>query len=161
MTSDQDKNAKQILEKVGMQVYTPTAAQIGEFRKLAQPPVKAVGGEGDRQGLRRQPVQGDRRHEEVSPPVAIQAIDIVSIGEPMVEFNQTPARRSCSYLQGFGGDSSNMIIAAARHGARTAYVTRLGDDEFGRMFLGAVDRQRASTRAASRSIRKRTPPSTS
>jgi C4-dicarboxylate-binding protein DctP len=40
MTSDQDKNAKQILEKVGMQVYTPSAAQIGEFRKLAQPPVK-------------------------------------------------------------------------------------------------------------------------
>jgi C4-dicarboxylate-binding protein DctP len=40
MTSDQDKNAKQILEKVGMQVYTPTAAQIGEFKKLAQPPVR-------------------------------------------------------------------------------------------------------------------------
>ena len=40
MTSDQDKSAKQILEKVGMQVYTPTAAQIGEFKKLAQPPVK-------------------------------------------------------------------------------------------------------------------------
>ncbi len=40
MTSDQDKNAKQILEKVGMQVYTPTVAQIGEFKKLAQPPVK-------------------------------------------------------------------------------------------------------------------------
>jgi C4-dicarboxylate-binding protein DctP len=40
MTSDQDKNAKQILEKVGMQVYVPTAAQVGEFRKLAQPPVK-------------------------------------------------------------------------------------------------------------------------
>jgi C4-dicarboxylate-binding protein DctP len=40
MTSDQDKNAKQILEKVGMQVYVPTAAQVAEFRKLAQPPVK-------------------------------------------------------------------------------------------------------------------------
>ncbi len=40
MTSDQDKNAKQILEKVGMQVYTPTGAQIGEFKKLAQPPVR-------------------------------------------------------------------------------------------------------------------------
>ena len=40
MTSDQDRNARQILEKVGMQVYTPTAAQIAEFRKLAQPPVK-------------------------------------------------------------------------------------------------------------------------
>ncbi len=40
MTSDQDKNAKPILEKVGMQVYVPTAAQVGEFRKLAQPPVR-------------------------------------------------------------------------------------------------------------------------
>jgi 2-dehydro-3-deoxygluconokinase len=57
---------------------------------------------------------------------------IVSIGEPMVEFNQVEERR---YLQGFGGDSSNMIIAAARSGARTAYVTRVGEDEFGRMFL--------------------------
>jgi 2-dehydro-3-deoxygluconokinase len=57
---------------------------------------------------------------------------IVSIGEPMVEFNQVEESR---YLQGFGGDSSNMIIAAARSGARAAYVTRVGDDEFGRMFL--------------------------
>ncbi|HEY0856894.1 MAG TPA: DctP family TRAP transporter solute-binding subunit [Albitalea sp.] len=40
MTSEQDKNAKQILEKLGMQVYVPTAAQIGEFRKLTQPPVR-------------------------------------------------------------------------------------------------------------------------
>jgi tripartite ATP-independent transporter DctP family solute receptor len=40
MTADQDRNAKAILEKVGMEVYVPTAAQIGEFRKLAQPPVR-------------------------------------------------------------------------------------------------------------------------
>ncbi|MEN9417371.1 MAG: putative periplasmic component [Pseudomonadota bacterium] len=40
MTADQDKNAKAILEKVGMQVYVPTTAQIGEFRRLAQPPVR-------------------------------------------------------------------------------------------------------------------------
>ena len=64
----------------------------------------------------------------------MSALDIVAIGEPMVEFNQTRADEP-SYLQGFGGDSSNMIIAAARTGARTAYVTRIGDDEFGRMFL--------------------------
>lgn len=41
MTADQDKNAKAILEKNGMQVYVPTAAQLAEFRKLAQPPVRA------------------------------------------------------------------------------------------------------------------------
>jgi C4-dicarboxylate-binding protein DctP len=41
MTSDQDKNAKAILEKNGMQVVVPTAASVAEFRKLSQPPVKA------------------------------------------------------------------------------------------------------------------------
>lgn len=57
-------------------------------------------------------------------------IAIVALGEPMIEFNQTRAGDS-AYLQGFGGDTSNAIIAAARQGAATAYLTRLGDDEFG------------------------------
>lgn len=61
-------------------------------------------------------------------------IDLLSIGEPMVEFNQTRPGEP-NYLQGMGGDSSNMAIAAARSGARSAYFTRLGDDEFGRLFL--------------------------
>ncbi|MCO5101407.1 MAG: sugar kinase [Burkholderiaceae bacterium] len=60
--------------------------------------------------------------------------DVFSIGEPMVEFNQTKAAAP-DYLQGFGGDSSNMAIAAARSGARVAYGTRVGDDVFGRMFV--------------------------
>jgi len=60
--------------------------------------------------------------------------DLFSIGEPMVEFNQTK-RGAPDYLQGFGGDTSNMIIAAARSGARVAYGTRVGDDAFGRMFV--------------------------
>jgi 2-dehydro-3-deoxygluconokinase len=70
---------------------------------------------------------------------------IVSIGEPMVEFNQT-RRGERAYLQGFGGDTSNMIIAAARSGARTAYVTRVGDDEFGRRFLELWTDEGVSTR---------------
>lgn len=40
MTSDQDRNAKQILGKVGMQVTELSPAQVAPFRKLAQPPVK-------------------------------------------------------------------------------------------------------------------------
>ncbi|HEU5178871.1 MAG TPA: sugar kinase [Burkholderiales bacterium] len=63
----------------------------------------------------------------------------------MVEFNQTrPGERA--YLQGFGGDTSNMIIAAARSGAATAYVTRVGDDEFGRMLLDLWKEERVSAR---------------
>jgi 2-dehydro-3-deoxygluconokinase len=66
--------------------------------------------------------------------------DIVSIGEPLIEFNQTRPGRP-QYLQGFGGDSSNMAIAAARHGARVAYFTRLGDDHFGRLFRRLWDEE--------------------
>lgn len=61
-------------------------------------------------------------------------LDVVAVGEAMVEFNQTRGGEQ-SYLQGFGGDSSNTIIAAARCGARSGYITRIGDDAFGRMLL--------------------------
>lgn len=62
-------------------------------------------------------------------------LDIVALGEPMIEYNQTGGQGGRSYLQGFGGDTSNFIVAAARQGARTGYVTGLGDDVYGRMFL--------------------------
>ncbi len=59
---------------------------------------------------------------------------IIALGEPMVEFNQTRAN-DANYLQGFGGDTSNAIIACARQGVPCAYITRIGDDAFGRMLL--------------------------
>jgi 2-dehydro-3-deoxygluconokinase len=61
--------------------------------------------------------------------------DIVSLGEPLVEFNQARSPDPSAYLQGFGGDTSNMAIAAARLGSDVGYVTRVGNDRFGRMFL--------------------------
>ena len=61
-------------------------------------------------------------------------VDVIALGEPMIEFNQTVAGDP-NYLQGFGGDTSNFAIAAARQGARAGYITRLGDDAFGRLFL--------------------------
>jgi len=57
---------------------------------------------------------------------------ILALGEPMVEFNQT-RQSEPNYLQGYGGDTSNAIIACARQGAPSGYITRLGNDEFGRM----------------------------
>ncbi len=59
--------------------------------------------------------------------------EILAIGEPMVEFNQAGEPGSREYLQGFGGDTSNFAIAAARQGARAAYFSRLGDDIYGQM----------------------------
>ncbi|WMD18405.1 sugar kinase [Achromobacter seleniivolatilans] len=60
--------------------------------------------------------------------------DIVALGEPLVELNQT-SKDQQQYLQGFGGDTSNAVIAAARQGARCAYLTRVGNDAFGAQFL--------------------------
>jgi len=59
--------------------------------------------------------------------------DIVCMGEPMVEFNQTDG--AGHYLFGHGGDTSNCAIAAARAGASVGYLTALGQDEFGDSFV--------------------------
>ena len=59
--------------------------------------------------------------------------EIVALGEAMVEFSQVGDGRDRTYLQGFGGDTSNFAIAAARQGARVAYVSALGADPYGQM----------------------------
>jgi 2-dehydro-3-deoxygluconokinase len=62
-----------------------------------------------------------------------QQIDILALGEAMVEFNQTGEGGGRLYLQGFGGDTSNFAISAARQGASVGYLSALGDDAHGRM----------------------------
>ena len=66
-------------------------------------------------------------------------IDILAYGEPMLEFNQTGQGDGRLYLQGYGGDSSNFAIAAARQGARVGYFSALGDDAHGRMLRALWD----------------------
>jgi 2-dehydro-3-deoxygluconokinase len=78
-----------------------------------------------------------------------KTFDIVAMGEAMVEFNQTTPGQP-NYLQGFGGDTSNAIIAAARAGARCGYVTAVGNDSFGQSLLQlwrkeSVDTAQAAT----------------
>jgi 2-dehydro-3-deoxygluconokinase len=72
--------------------------------------------------------------------------DVVALGEAMVEFNQTTAGQP-NYLQGFGGDTSNAVIAAARAGANTAYLTRLGCDTFGHSLMALWTAEKVSTEA--------------
>lgn len=60
------------------------------------------------------------------------ARDIVCLGEPLVEFVRAEhAELGPYYRPGFGGDTSNAAIAAARQGARVGYLTALGRDPFG------------------------------
>ncbi|MBV8104997.1 MAG: sugar kinase, partial [Hyphomicrobiales bacterium] len=55
--------------------------------------------------------------------------DLLAIGEALVELNQPG--EGAPFVQGFGGDTSNAMIAAARLGADAAYFTAVGADRFG------------------------------
>lgn len=74
---------------------------------------------------------------------------ILTLGEPLIEFNQIDPEQS-SYLRGFGGDTSNAAIAAARQGASVGYLTRLGSDAFGDLFVDLWTREGVDTRAVIR-----------
>lgn len=60
---------------------------------------------------------------------------IVCLGEPLIEFNRPKEGDGRTWLQGFGGDSQNVAIAAARQGASAGYLTSVGADWMGDAFL--------------------------
>jgi 2-dehydro-3-deoxygluconokinase len=70
-------------------------------------------------------------------------VDLLCMGEPMLEFNQLPIRPDGTrhYLEGHGGDTSNAAIAAARQGARVGYITALGRDMPGDSFMALWARE--------------------
>ncbi len=65
--------------------------------------------------------------------------DIVALGEGLIEFSQLPD--GPGWRQGFGGDTSNFVIAARRAGARCAYLSRVGDEAFGEALLALWQRE--------------------
>jgi 2-dehydro-3-deoxygluconokinase len=77
-------------------------------------------------------------------------LDVLCLGEAMVEFNQTGGADSEQYLRGFGGDTSNCAIAAARQGARVGYCTLVGADPFGDLLLDLWRREGVDTSAVGR-----------
>ncbi len=78
-----------------------------------------------------------------------KTLDVLALGEAMIEFNQTRAGEP-NYLQGFGGDTSNAAIAAARAGVRAGYLTRLGADPFGDALMALWQHEGVDTRGVQR-----------
>ena len=71
-----------------------------------------------------------------------KALDLLALGEAMIEFNQISG---LDYRRGFGGDTANAIIAASRMGARCGYITQLGDDRFGETLLALWQQENIDT----------------
>src|ERR1700722_11334072 len=59
--------------------------------------------------------------------------DIIAMGEALFELNQP--HDGAPFSPGFGGDTSNAMIAAARSGAATGYFTAVGADRFGQALV--------------------------
>jgi len=78
----------------------------------------------------------------------MRTLDMISLGEPMVEFcaTSTGSLKDINLFErGWGGDTSNMIVAAARLNKACGYVCRVGDDEFGKSFLEIWRRENVDT----------------
>ncbi len=82
-------------------------------------------------------------------------VDLLCMGEPMLEFNQLPRHPDGTqhYLEGHGGDTSNAAIAAARQGARVGYITALGRDMPGDSFMALWAREGVDASSVIRSDR--------
>lgn len=83
------------------------------------------------------------------------AVDLLCMGEPMLEFNQLPPQPDgrVLFLEGHGGDTSNAAIAAARQGARVGYITAIGNDAPGELLLALWAREGVDTASVIRTDR--------
>ena len=64
--------------------------------------------------------------------------EIISLGEPLIEFSaaeEGPLSEVNRFKRGYGGDTSNFVIAVGYLGGKSGYLTRLGDDDFAESFL--------------------------
>ncbi len=61
----------------------------------------------------------------------VSRLDIVSIGECMIEmFCEGTLAQSDTFTRTFAGDTMNMLVAASRLGAKTGFITHVGNDPF-------------------------------
>lgn len=77
----------------------------------------------------------------------LTTLDILCLGEALVEFNNLGEDR---WLEGIGGDVSNVAISASRQGARSGIATRLGTDSFGDLLIRCWIEERVTIDAVAR-----------
>jgi 2-dehydro-3-deoxygluconokinase len=82
------------------------------------------------------------QREKPGIPGPGRELDIVSLGECLVEFNR---EESGAFHPGFAGDAFNALFYAARLGARTGFISSVGDDLFTPMIVEGIEREGIDT----------------
>lgn len=65
-------------------------------------------------------------------------MDVLCFGEPLVGFYPLTGKSlvdDVPIIKTWGGDTSNVVIGISRLGGKSAYLTKVGDDIFGRGFM--------------------------
>jgi 2-dehydro-3-deoxygluconokinase len=74
-------------------------------------------------------------------PLADKNFDVVALGESLVQFNpqeEGPLKHVNEFEKHAAGSESNSIIGLTRLGCKTAYITKLGYDEFSKFILATL-----------------------
>lgn len=75
--------------------------------------------------------------------------DLLAVGECMVELSAAESLGEAGTLRrSYGGDVLNALVTAARLGARTGFLSRVGDDPFGASMLKAWRDEGIDTKGA-------------
>lgn len=76
-----------------------------------------------------------------------KCFDIAAIGELLIDFTQIEAvHDKAVYERNPGGAPANVLVAAGRLGKRTALISKVGDDSFGRFLKETVEAEGVCTR---------------
>lgn len=83
-----------------------------------------------------------RAHELVGEVSAAQPLDVLTVGRVGVDMypqqSGVPLGRVTSFARSLGGTATNVAVAAARWGRRTAVLTKVGTDPFGQYVREAL-----------------------
>ncbi|MDY0946828.1 5-dehydro-2-deoxygluconokinase [Frigoribacterium sp. CFBP9039] len=81
------------------------------------------------------------------------SLEVLTMGRVGVDIypqqSGVPLEEVETFSKSVGGSATNVAIAAARHGRRSAVLTRTGDDPFGRYVVRELERLGVSTRLIS------------
>lgn len=73
----------------------------------------------------------------------MKTVDLVALGETLIDF--TPTRQENTFTANPGGAPANVLVMAAKAGCKTAFIGKVGDDQFGNQLIGTLDENGVDT----------------
>lgn len=74
----------------------------------------------------------------------VKNLDIISLGEAMVEFyskGSVSLERAEHFEKSLGGDTANLLYTASRFNKKCGYMSRVGNDEFGKYLIDMLEHE--------------------